>query len=64
MKEQSKPNLIQMNFVLWICHSKNMSLVTGSAADYNSNTNNDDTTSLMVDKSTSYIVFFIPWKGD
>ena len=49
MKEQSKPNLIQMNFVLWICHSKNMSLVTGSAADYY--TNNDDSTSLrlMVD---------------
>ena len=48
MKEQSKPNSIQMNFVLWICHSKNMSLsVTGSAADYY--TNNDDATSLMVD---------------
>ena len=47
MKEQSKPNLIQMNFVLWICHSKNMSLVTGSAANYY--TNNDDSTSLMVD---------------
>ena len=45
MKEQSKPNLIQMNFVLWICHSKNVSLVTGSAADYY--TNNDDSTSLM-----------------
>ena len=48
MKEQSKPNSIQMNFVLWIFHSKNMSLsVTGSAADYY--TNNDDATSLMVD---------------
>ena len=48
MKEQSKPNSIQMNFVLWICQSKNMSLsVTGSAADYH--TNNDDATSLMVD---------------
>ena len=48
MKEQSKPNLIQMNFVLWICHSKNMSLsVTGSAGDYY--TINDDSTSLMVD---------------
>ena len=60
MKEQSKQNLIQMNFVLWICHSKNMSLVTGSAADYY--TNNDDSTSLMVDQSTSYILIFIPWK--
>ena len=52
MKEQSKPNLIQMTFVLWICHSKNMSLsVTGSATDYYTNqfANNDDSTSLMVD---------------
>ena len=48
MKEQSKPNSNQMNFVLWICHSKNMSLsVTGSAADYY--TNNDDASSLVVD---------------
>ena len=48
MKQQSKPNLIQMNFVLWICHSKNMSLsVTVSAADYY--TNDDDSTRLMVD---------------